>query len=268
VYAVIPEFTQDVLNRIAGGSGLFLCLDYDGTLAEFAPTPDDIIPNPEVIDLVSRLTNQTNVQVVIISGRRLKHIQTLLPVQGIFLAGTYGLEMQNPTEGEFHQIELGSIRPILEAIKTRWSKLLDGRKGFYLEDKGWTLAIHARFADEIEATKVLSNAQEVLKDAGLTEEFRILGGSKFLEVGPSLANKGKTVAYLLKRYRRPGELIVYVGDDDKDEEAFAEVKAWGGIPVVVSAIPRPSLAEYRLTSPEEVRAWLMELVSHLDEMNN
>jgi trehalose-6-phosphatase len=73
---------------------------------------------------------------------------------------------------------------------------------------------------------------------------------------------------LLKRYRRPGEFIVYIGDDDKDEEAFAEVKSWGGIPVVVSAMPRPSLAEYRLTSPEEVRVWLMELVSHLDEMNN
>ena len=38
----------------------------------------------------------------------------------------------------------------------RWQALVEGREGFYLEDKGWSLALHARFAPEKEATRVIS----------------------------------------------------------------------------------------------------------------
>lgn len=264
------ELTQEVLRRLEESSGLWLFLDYDGTLAEFAPTPDHVTPDPEVIRLITQLVDtrrangsQPVVRVSIVSGRRLAHIRELLPIPGILLAGTYGIEMVHPEEGELFQLEHSKIRPVLDAIRPLWSKLIAGRDGFYLEDKGWALAIHARFADDAEAAQVLSSAKGVLEHVGLQTDFRVLGGSKFLEVGPTLANKGQTVAYLLERFRWPDALPVFVGDDDKDEEAFAAIKSSGGIAVVVSAAPRPTVADYRLESPAEVRLWLEELTLRL-----
>ena len=125
-----------------------LYLDYDGTLAVFAPTPDDVLPNDDVIGLISQLADLPNVRVSIVSGRRLAHIRKLIPVKGILLAGTYGVEMQTPDGKEIHQIEYESIRPTLDSLKPRWQELIKGEEGFYLEDKGWAFAIHARNAEE------------------------------------------------------------------------------------------------------------------------
>jgi trehalose-6-phosphatase len=64
------------------------------------------------------------------------------------------------------------------------------------------------------------------------------------------------VAYLLAQYRWSGALPLYLGDDDKDEEAFGVVKEQGGIALLVSARPRETQADGRLESPQAARAWL------------
>ena len=46
----VPEWLRD---RLAGVKRLWLFLDYDGTLAEFAPTPEHILPDPALIKLLS-----------------------------------------------------------------------------------------------------------------------------------------------------------------------------------------------------------------------
>lgn len=271
---MITELTEAVLQRLETAAGLWLFLDYDGTLAEFSPTPDHVVPDPQVIETVRQLVDesgsgsknggyQTMVRVSIVSGRRLAHIRTLLPMPGVLLAGTYGIEMHHPDEGDINRLKIETIQPVLDAIRPLWDKLVTGRQGFYLEDKGWALALHARFASDEEAEQVLSAAKGILDHVGLGTDFRVLGGSKFLEVGPALANKGKTVGYLLDRFEWPGALPVFVGDDDKDEEAFAVIQDRGGIAVVVTAEARPSLARYRLDSPVDVRRWLQDLTLRL-----
>ncbi len=145
--------------RLAGY--LWLFLDYDGTLADFAPTPADIQPNPRIISVLERLARKPTTRITILSGRRLTDIRLLLPVKGIFLAGTYGIEFLTP-EGEIIQrIKYDDIRPFLETVKPQWEHLIRGKHGFFLEDKGWTLALHARFADDQEAEKVIEQARKI-----------------------------------------------------------------------------------------------------------
>ena len=96
-------------------------------------------------------------------------------------------------------------------------------------------------------------------DVASSDLFRLLGGHKFLEVGPRLAHKGQTVGYLLERYPWPEALPVYLGDDDKDEEAFDAIKAHGGMAVLVAREPRNTKADCRLESPQAVRQWLATL---------
>ena len=122
---------------------LWLFLDYDGTLVEFTPTPEHVNPDPQVVDLVTRLSGNPRNRVVIVSGRRLSDILSLLPVPMAFLAGTYGIELQTPSDGRIERADYATIRPPLERLKPFWEKIIAGRSGFFLEDKGWALALHA-----------------------------------------------------------------------------------------------------------------------------
>lgn len=238
-------------------------LDYDGTLADFAPTPDHIEASPEVVNLLKRLVPVPTIRVTIISGRRLRDLRTLLPVAGIFLAGTYGIEMQT-TDGEIvSRIQLEEVRPILEEIKPQWQYIIEGRSGFFLEDKGWALALHARFASDSEAGQVLDTARQVAEREVPEEYFRILGGHKFLEIAPMLTSKRETVAYLLKLYPLQDSRIVYIGDDDKDEEAFTVIRSAGGIAIKVFQPSQASLrttADYWFDSPADTLNWLKALL--------
>jgi trehalose 6-phosphate phosphatase len=259
---------EAVTERLLQAGEAWLFLDYDGTLADFARTPDQVRPDAELVGLLARLAHVPRLRVAIISGRRLRHVRRLVPVPGILLAGTYGVELQMPNGRQMARVAYEAIRPTLDRLKPRWADAIAGREGFYLEDKDWALALHARFAAEDEAEAVLAAARQQAADVlggDAQDLFRILGGHKFLEVGPRLAHKGRTIDYLLDRYAAAGALAVYVGDDDKDEEAFGVVKARGGIPIVVARQPRETVADHRLESPQAVRRWLEGLLARPGE---
>ena len=254
--AETPHWVQE---QLAQSERFWLFLDYDGTLADFAPAPDHVSPDPELVDLIGRLARHPRFRVAVVSGRRLGHVQELVPVPGVLLAGTYGVELKTAGGVRIDRLDYDSLRPKLDAIKPRWTDLIAGRQGFFLEDKGWALALHARYAADDEAIRVLAAARH-LADAAVdrvdAEPFRLLGGHKFLEIGPRLAHKGLTVAYLLDTRPWPGALPIYLGDDDKDVEAFGVIRAHDGIAVVVSAHPRETDAELRLESSQAARGWL------------
>ena len=259
----IPPPDAGLLARLAAAEALWLCLDYDGTLADFAPTPDVVLPDQALVTLIEKLAAVRRNQVTILSGRRLAHIQDLLPLPGIMMAGSYGLELQLPDGRLVHRLDYESIRPALDDLKGKWMALLAGRDGFYLEDKGWTLAIHAKDAGEEDADHILAEArrlgQEAIdQDAGT---LRFQGGHRFLELAPVLADKRQTVDYLLAHYRRPGALPLYLGDDDKDEVAFEAVQASGGLALAVGDRLLESAADYHLPSPQATRAWLAQLIA-------
>jgi len=254
-----------VWRRLAQTEQLWLFLDYDGTLADFAPTPEHVEPDPEIIALLGRLVKHPRIRVAVVSGRRLDHVAMLVPVPGILLAGTYGVELQTFEGQRVERVPHQTIRPTLDKLKPHWERLIADRQGFFLEDKGWALALHARFAEDEQAHKVLDSARHsavgLLSEGGL----RLLGGHKFLEVGPQAANKGRTVAYLLERYPWPGALPLFLGDDDKDEEAFAVIKTHEGLALVVAREPRDTQADFRLESPQAARDWLQELLQRFDQ---
>jgi trehalose 6-phosphate phosphatase len=262
------ETVEQVQKRLARAERIRLFLDYDGTLAEFAPTPDHVRPDPEVVSLIGQLAQNPRFRVAVVSGRRLGHVRTLVPVPGVLLAGTYGVELQTPEGAQINRLDYDGVRPTLDTLKPRWADLIAGRVGYFLEDKGWALALHARFADEAECNRVLDGARRLAEAAmrqATPDLFRLLGGHKFLEIGPKLAHKGLAVGYLLDQFPWHGALPLYLGDDDKDEEAFGVIKARGGIAVVVAAEPRETKADLRLESPHAALAWLEGLVGGVDD---
>ena len=156
---------------------------------------------------------------------------------------------------------------MLDEVKAGWSALLTGRPGYFLEDKDWAIAIHGRHAQDGEEEEVLQvgQAEAEAKLARLApeiaEQFRILGGYKFVELGPDLANKGKTIAYLLDERPWPNALPLFLGDDDKDEEAFEIIKQRNGMALLVNRTPRETHADARVPTPQDARDWLEALLA-------
>jgi len=243
------------------GKCIDLYLDYDGTLAPFAPTPDDVLPDDRVIGLISKLADSSNIRVSIVSGRHLGHIRKLIPLPNILLAGTYGVEMQLADGREVHQIAYDSIRPTLDSLKPRWQGLIEGKDGFYLEDKGWSLAIHARRADEREGERVLDAAEKMLTQEILGEYLQKIQSFRFLEIGPHNADKGHALRYLFDHFHWADAIPIYIGDDDKDEEAFQAINEHNGQSILVAKEPRETQAKYILESPAEVHHWLKGLIT-------
>ncbi len=241
---------------------LWLFLDYDGTLVDFAATPTEIEPDANVTHLLERLCADSRKRVAIISGRKLDDIRALVPVPGLYLGGTYGLDLQTPTGEIRHRVDARAIAPVIERVKARWQRLVSDQSGFFVEDKGLAVALHARFAAEADAERLLALARQDATADLSAETFRLLTGHRFLEVAPALAHKGEAVSFLLKEYPWPGGQLAYLGDDDKDAAAFGAVHAHGGVTVWVvgnSHWPLPSDADYALASPAAVRRWLQGL---------
>jgi len=259
----LTDSPVEKLHRLCGGENTIrLFLDYDGTLAPFAQAPDVIIPDQEVIALLTRLVGHPNLLTAILSGRSLEHLHRLLPMRGLLLAGTYGIEIELPDGSRHNGVQYEGIHPVMEKLQTRWHRLIEGRHGFFLEDKGWALALHARFADPDEAQIVLNAAHAEISALHPGPGFEVERRERFLELVPVEAQKVHSVEVILKQFSPPGSIPVYIGDDQNDETAFAAVLAAGGVCVRVGRNDIDSQAQVRLESPEQVRSLLAALVNH------
>lgn len=250
-----PSLQQ--LMKIFQKEKVFLFLDYDGTLAQFAPNPDVVLPDSQLIDILYEINKLDNIRLAIISGRRLGHIRSLVPIDGIWLAGSYGLEMIDPSGKEIHLLEFENLRPGLEKIKPCWQALIEEKEGFYLEDKGWSLAIHANGSDKKEVNMVLANARRI----DVPDGFHLKSTHNFIEICPPKADKGVSVEYILNSEKFTKALPIFIGDDPRDEDAFAAVQSFGGVGIIVAEKDRETKATYALKRPEQVRKWMKE-ISH------
>ena len=257
---------EDALTRWAtSASHTWLFLDYDGTLANFAAHPEKLEKDCALVELIQQLADSVErFRVTIISGRPLGSLQELLPVPGIFLAGVYGLEVLTPAGNIIRRADYPEIRPLLEKARPGWEKSIAGKRGYYIEDKGWSLTLHAPVNDPQEVKQVFSEARLAAGNGTLENQFRWFVGPNYLEIVPIQAHKGELVKFLFKKYPLDGTDLVYIGDDDKDEEAFEEVHELGGINIQVASPRHPERypgSDYRLDSPQQVRVWLKSLLT-------
>lgn len=252
---------EKIQRALDSNDQLVLFLDYDGTLADFSKHPDIVEPNPEVNELLKALVECESITPAIISGRRLTHIQKLIPIQDILLAGTYGLEIQMPGGKIVHRLDFSEIRPYLKILKPLWQEMVDDKLSLFLEDKGWTLAIHARYAEDQNADTILTAAKIAAQNTLPDSVFQVNPGHKFLEASPKEANKGQCVRYLMNILPIEGRTLIYMGDDDKDEEAFEVVQYHGGFAIrVYSNVINKPIEDWRLANPKAARSWLWEIV--------
>ncbi|MDD5679626.1 MAG: trehalose-phosphatase [Candidatus Omnitrophica bacterium] len=242
------------------GKFLYLFLDYDGTLAPIAQTPDKAIMTNKAKDLLRQVSKMPNVKIAIVSGRKLSDIEKRIRLKNIVYVGNHGFEIKGP------KIKFESHLPLryersLDEIKAKLKKQLAAIKGAVVEDKGFSLGVHYRLVDKknVQAVKNIFYATALIYE--LKNIITVKTGKMALEIRPAAAwDKGKVVLWLLgrrlfvMRNKKMKVIPVYIGDDTTDEDAF-EVLKDKGITIFVGK-PKNTKARFYLKDTEEVAEFL------------
>lgn len=248
-----------VLEELQRAAVLACCLDYDGTLAPIAPTPEEARPLPGTVALVERLVRARATEVAIVSGRTVDDLRRCLDVPGVVYIGVHGLEWLRPGERLERAAVASRVVEELPAIRRQLEAALGSRPGIRLEDKGLTLAVHYRLASRPDARRAHETVERLVaacRARGVPLD--VLRGHEVSEIRPAGANKGRAVVGLLAG-RHPEPLVLYIGDDRTDEEAFQSLPA-SAVTVRVGPPEVETAARYRLGDPAAVQAFLRQLV--------
>ena len=251
-------------SDIRGTSHILLLSDYDGTLTPIVSRPEEAILSPEVRDKLRALTEKPAFSMGIISGRPLSEVKSLVEIEGIYYAGNHGLEIEGP--------ELKLVNPMAKAAQAELKELakqlvprLARIEGIIVEDKGLTLSIHYRLVKKNEE-KVAAQIFHQITSPWLHEgKIKVTSGKKVWEVRPPIDwHKGKAVETITKEMKAllggRQALIIYLGDDVTDEDAFRIVHRPDGWSIFVGEESTSSNADYFLNSTSEVEIFLSRLL--------
>ena len=179
---------------------------------------------------------------VVVSGRaRVNVLRKLSGVNVARVIGNHGAETE-VTRKSHNRVE-------------RWKAVLDieiGRiPGVWVEDKGFSLAVHYR-----QSTEKTEARRRILAAARQLRGVRVYGGKQVVNlVADHAPHKGDALA--AERDRLRCNWVLFVGDDENDENAFA----LGGnvVPVRIGRRER-SHARYYLRTQTEIDELLDLLV--------
>ena len=237
---------SDAFNSDAGWA---LFLDVDGTLVDFAATPQGVYVPDRLKSLLLALSERLEGAVALVSGRSVESLDQLFAPHRFSAAGVHGCERRSAT-GITLRPEVNA-RSIAQA-RDRLTAFTVNHPGLLLEDKGYGLALHFRRAPELEA-QVHATMTATLDQLG--PDFQLQAGKLVYEVRPANWSKGTSIFAFMQESPFQGRRPVFIGDDVTDEDAFDAVNALNGISVCVGE-RSDTRARYRLHSVADVHRWL------------
>lgn len=247
------------LARLRHARTVFCGLDYDGTLAPIAPTPDTALPYPGTAALLAGLTAAPRTRVAIVTGRTIADVRRFLDVAGAYYVGVHGVEVRRPGAGiETTPVGGGAPGP-WPPLAAEVARRLDGVAGIFLEDKGVAVAAHYRGASADDAARTRAVVEAL--GASLIAQgasIEVLHGHAVVELRPRGIDKGSALRRLIAS-DAPGSLALYIGDDRTDEDAFRALSP-DAITVRVGPEDCDTSADHAIADPAEVHTFLQQLL--------
>jgi trehalose 6-phosphate phosphatase len=247
---VTPVFDlwPGIARRVRAAKYIALFLDFDGTLVDFRPRPEQVKLNARTRTALRKLAARRAVRVVVVSGRRRASLRQFVKVPRVFLHGLYGCEKEDGLA--VSRKAAGKISKAREAL----SSLPDYAPGIFIEEKGASLAVHFRDASAKSERRARAHLRKLLADC--RPHLTIVRAGNVWELVPRhVRGKGHAVRVLLREFG-PAFLPIYLGDDLTDEPAFRVLRK--GITVLVGS-RRPTSAQFSLRNPAQVAVFLERL---------
>ncbi len=218
-----------------------LCaFDFDGTLAPIVTDPKRAAMRPRTRALLRELASLY--PCIVVSGRaREDALKKLTGVPVLRVIGNHGADTGDTS----------TARTSVEHWKTELEAGLGSIPGLWIEDKGLSLAVHYRqCADRPEVRRRILTQAEALSCS------HVFGGKQVVNVvAESAPNKGDALAE--ERDRLGLNWVLYVGDDENDESAFA---LQGNVVAVRIGRKLRSHAAYYLRAQSEIDKLLNALI--------
>ena len=234
---------QDLLETFAW-SNVLLAFDFDGTLAPLVSAPARAAIRLSTRRLLRRAS--WLYPCVVISGRAQADAVARLRGVGVCrVVGNHGAEPS--AAGKAMRRRVQQWLPVLQACLSR-------RQGVMIEDKGFSVAVHYRQARAKNATR-----RAILTAARSLNDVRIIGGKLAVNLlVPEARHKGLALEH--ERARLACDTVIYVGDEDTDEDVFQLDQPRRLLSIRVGH-NRSSAARYYIRNQAEIDRLLTTLVA-------
>lgn len=247
------EFEKALIEKYRQAKSRLILLDYDGTLVEYKPKPEQALPSEELLKMLGDLARDEGSEVIIVTGRDHPDVESLLGRLPVDIIASHGAIIKE--QGVWNNqvpddtVWKHSVRPVMDRISA-------GCPESFVEDKHFSLAWHYRNAC---GDSGYTSSRELIKDLeGCIEPFglKILDGNMVVEVMHSKIGKGIAVGKLLNG--RHYDFILSAGDDVTDEEIFDLLKPFDNA-VTIKVGKAASCARYRFSSVGDTVSFLNKL---------
>ncbi|GGZ10423.1 trehalose-phosphatase [Streptomyces nitrosporeus] len=255
---------------LAHSGDAVVALDFDGTLADIVPDPEQSRAHPGAVPALSALAPLV-ASVAVVTGRpadvavRYGGFAGAPGLDHLVVLGHYGAERWDAATDT---VRAPAPAPGVEAVRAELPGLLEraGVEGAWIEDKGHAVAVHTRRAADPQAA--FDALRGPLADLADRHGLMVEPGRMVLELRPPGVDKGVA---LTAHVRGIGaRAVLYAGDDLGDLAAYGAVdrlRAEGVAGLLVcSGTEVPELAERAdlvLPGPEAVVGLLGALAGHL-----
>ncbi|MDP2984613.1 MAG: bifunctional alpha,alpha-trehalose-phosphate synthase (UDP-forming)/trehalose-phosphatase [Candidatus Latescibacter sp.] len=249
-----PAVWSSLIRDYKNARKRLILLDYDGTLVPFADRPELAKPDNAILRLLESLHEDSQNEVVIISGRDRKNLESWFGSLGIGLVAEHGAWIKE-SKGEWNLMEMMTAdwKPHLYTILENYADRLPGA---FIEEKDFSLVWHYRMSDPEQSS---IRAKELLDDlVNFTANInvQILQGNKVIEVRNSDINKGTGTLHFLSG--EAYDFILAIGDDWTDEDLF---KVLPESAYTIRVGMTWSYARFNLMNYKQVQQLLQDIVS-------
>ncbi|MEO8596496.1 MAG: trehalose-phosphatase [Candidatus Solibacter sp.] len=253
----LVDSLETILARIRSARRILLALDYEGTVAPFAPTPQSGIP-PEVIELLSAISAIERVSIAIVSGGSLPDLKRRIAFPAALIAN-HGLEIETREFSFVHPAAEGMRREVDQAC---WDlrQAFESIGSVAVENQSLTASVHYRDVSDELGNWVRQTASMVLqpyRDALCCKP--VLAA---VQVRPrTVWNKGTALRHLLRSAGDAGTLVVCAGDDRTDSDLFRAVPFAVCLKV---GDPQATHAGYDMQTPIALLKFLRHILGGMD----
>lgn len=247
-----PETREELMGSFESAERRLLLLDYDGTLVSYAVEPQMARPTELVLNVLGDLASKPANEVVLISGRDKKTLETWFGMLPLSLVAEHGVWIKERNK-DWRMTKLLSndwkprIAPLLETYTDRLP-------GSFVEEKEFSYVWHYRKADPELASLRAKELVDDLVHFTANIDVQVVQGNKVVEVRNAGVDKGTAALHFLSKNRF--DFVLAVGDNRTDEDLFRVVpdKAYS-IKVGITQ----SYARFNLPGPTDVLDLLHEL---------
>lgn len=270
-----PAGQEGLAAILARPDRAVVALDFDGTLADIVPDPEQARAHPGAVPALAALAPHV-ASVAVITGRpagvavRYGGFAGVPGLDHLVVLGHYGAERWDAVSGTVHA---PAPHPGVAAVRAELPGVLHelgAWHGSWVEEKGQAVAVHTRRADDPQA--VFDALRDPLGRLAAEHGLIVEPGRLVLELRPPGMDKGVALAEYVRE--TDAESVLYAGDDLGDLAAYAAVEKLrtdgpDGIPgllVCSGGAEVPELAERAdlvVPGPADVVAFLSALARRL-----